>query len=137
MNKLGGTLVVAALSVGCGAAPPAQHLRFAEASTTAGRIDWTKPVVLEFQAGDRLPVHVAFSDQSFELTPAAPPIAFVAKRHCFVRIDGARITTSLTGDDFDQRPAAPGHFRFGIALTRDGSWVDLAVTTPRRAAAAP
>ncbi|HYQ14829.1 MAG TPA: hypothetical protein VEQ58_03700 [Polyangiaceae bacterium] len=126
------TLLAVGLSTACGAAAPAQHLRFADAATGAGRIDWTKPVVLEFEAGDRLPVHIAFTDQLFELTPAKPDVVFVAKRHGFVRIDGAHITSSLTGADFDQKPSAPGQFRFGIALTKDGNWIEMAVTTPRR-----
>ncbi|HYP90300.1 MAG TPA: hypothetical protein VEQ59_19145 [Polyangiaceae bacterium] len=134
MLKLFITLLVVGLSTACGAAAPAQHVRFADIASGVGgaRIDWTKPIVLEFQAGERLPIHVAFSDQLFDLTPPAPDLAFVAKRRCFVRIDNGRITSSLTGTDFEKRPAAPGQFRFGIALTKDGSWVEVAVTTPRR-----
>lgn len=117
---------------GCGAARPAQHLRFADIGNggVAGGIDFNRPIELEFQPGDRLPIRLEFSDQLFELSPTAPPLAFVAKRHGFVRIDGARITSSLTGDDFEAKPRVPGSFRFGLAVTRQGSWVELVVRTP-------
>jgi hypothetical protein len=123
----------AVLLAGCAAAPPVQHVRFADAASGRGRIDWNRPIQLEFQAGDRLPIRFQFSDELFELSPAAPPLAFVAKRHGFVRIERGRITSSLTGTDFDVKPRTPGAFRFGLAMTRDGTWVDAAVTTPRRA----
>lgn len=116
---------------GCGAAPAAQHLRFADVGKGGGGIDWSRPIVLEFQPGDQLPIRLEFSDQLFELSPAPPPLAFVAKRHGFVRIEGTRITSSLTGADFDAKPSAPGSFRFGLAITRQASWVELVVKTPR------
>jgi hypothetical protein len=140
MKKFWITLGASTFLAACAAAPPAQHLRFANPPVGAAQIDWTKPIVLEFQPGDRLPVHAAFSNQLFELSPASPAIELVAKRHGFVRIDGAHITTSLTGDDFEAKPLAPGMFRFGLVMTREGTWVDLALTTPRKAeptAAAP
>ena len=121
------------LLTGCGAAPPPQHMRLADNGQggAAGGIDFNRPIELEFQPGDRLPIRLEFSDQLFELAPAAPPLEFVAKRHGFVRIDGPRITTSLTGADFEAKPRTPGSFRFGLALTRQGSWVELVVKTPR------
>ena len=122
---------------GCAAKLPAQHVRFADATKSGAQIDWTRPMVLEFQAGDRLPLRVAFDDQIFGLSPAAPPIELVAKRHGFVRIEGARITGSLTGDDFDTSPLEPGKFRFGLSITREGSWLELVVATPRHAEPAP
>lgn len=120
------------LGAGCAAAPPAQHLRYADIGKTGAGIDWRRPIVLEFQPGDQLPIHLTFTDQLFDLSPAAPAMAFVAKRHGFVRIEGARITSSLTGTDFDAKPLAPGQFHFGLAITRDGKWIDAGVTTPRR-----
>jgi hypothetical protein len=138
MIKIGSALVMSGLLTACAATtPPAQHLRFAEAAAGRGRIDWTRPLVLEFEAGDRLPVHVEFSDQLFALSPSPPVIELVAKRHGFVRIEGRHITSSFTGDDFDARPLAPGAFRLGLATTRQGSWVELAVTTPRKREPAP
>ncbi|HKY41008.1 MAG TPA: hypothetical protein VJN18_33970 [Polyangiaceae bacterium] len=134
MNQYWIPIAISWLALACGrAAAPAQHLRFAEVGKSGAGVDWTRPVVLEFQPGDRLPVRVAFSDQVFELSPAASAIELVAKRRGFLRIEQGRITGSLTGDDFDATPLAPGQFRFGIAVTKNGSWVDLAVTTPRHA----
>ncbi len=119
-----------ALLTACGAAAPAQRLRFADATHNAGHLDWSRPVELEFQAGDRLPIRVAFSDQAFELIPGAPALELVAKRHCVVRIENGKISKSLTGD-FESRPLAPGTFHFGFAITRDAKWLNLAVTTPQ------
>jgi hypothetical protein len=126
-------LTFALVMGGCGAGPAPQHLRLADAHTQGSRIDWTRPLVLEINPGDRLPVRIAFSDQLFELNPAAPKLELVAKRRGFIRIDAGRITSSLNGDDFEKSPLAPGQFRFGLAITRQGSSIEVAVTTPRRA----
>ncbi len=127
------SLLLCLLLGACASAAPAQHVRFADAASAGARLDWTRPIVLEFQAGDRLPVHIAIADQLFELTPDAPQLHLVAKRHGFVRIDPGRVSASLTGDDFDLKPLAPGTFRFGLAVTRQGTWLELAMTTPRHA----
>jgi hypothetical protein len=121
------------LTWGCAAAPPAQHLRFADAAAHGSSIDWARPVVLEFQPGDRLPVRLAFSDQLFELSPAVPALELVAKRRGFLRIEPGGIRGSLSGDDFDVSPLAPGQFRFGLSVTKDGSWLELGLVTPRHA----
>lgn len=129
LSVLATTVLISA----CAAAPPVQRLRFADASAKGAKIDWTKPFVLEIQPGDRLPVRISFSDQIFDLNPAAPPIELVARRHGYIRVEPGRISSSLTGADFDTSPLAPGQFRFGLAITRQGTWLELAVTTPRHA----
>jgi hypothetical protein len=133
-------LLAAGLSLACGAAAPAQRLRYAHAELDGARqLDWSQPIELVFEPGDRLPIQVSFSDQAFELVPAAPPLELVARRHCVVRIEKGRITKSLDGD-FSASPVAPGSFRFGIAITPEGKHLELAVSTPRQAepaAAAP
>jgi hypothetical protein len=126
-------LLLPLLLAGCAPARPAQHVRFADVAGSGFRVDWTRPLVLEFQPGDRLPVHLALSDQLFDLSPAAPPLELVAKRRGFVRIEPGQVSASLTGDDFDTKPLAPGTFNFGISVTRQGTWLALAVTTPRHA----
>lgn len=125
-------LIGATLSLGCGGSAPAQRIRFADANATARTLDWSQPIELEFQPGDRLPIQISFSDQAFELVPAAPPLELVATRHCIVRIEDGHITKSLTGD-FEARPVSPGTFRFGIAITPQGKHLELAVATPRQA----
>ena len=127
------SLILSLLLGACATAAPAQHLRFADAAGTGASIDWTRPIVLEFQAGDRLPVRISLADQLFELSPAAPQLQLVAKRRGFVRIEPGRVSASLSGDDFDLDPLSPGTFRFGLAVTRQGSWLELAMTTPRHA----
>lgn len=133
MSQLSCSLVLCLLLGACASAAPAQHLRFADAARTGASIDWNRPIVLEFEAGDRLPVRIAFADQLFELSPGAPQLQLVAKRHGFVRIEPGRVSASLTGDDFELGPLAPGTFRFGLSITRQGSWLELAMTTPRHA----
>ena len=130
-------LAVSLLISGCAGNAAAQHMRFADAASQGARIDWTKPLVLEVEPGDRLPVRITFVDQLFDLAPAAPVIELVAKRRGFIRIEPGRITSSLTGADFESSPLAPGQFRFGLSITRQGSWLELAVTTPRHAEPAP
>jgi len=61
----------------------------------------------------------------------------VAQRRCFILIGGDRLKTSLTGDDFDEKPKAPGHFRVELALTRERRRLLVEVATPEHAHAAP
>ncbi len=124
------SVMIAALPLACGGVAPAQRIRYADPSSAARTLDWSKPIELEFQPGDRLPIQVTFSDQAFELVPAAPPLELVATRHCIVRIEDGHITKSLDGD-FSKQPVSPGTFRFGIAITREGKHLELAVSTPR------
>src|SRR5690349_9935379 len=76
----------------CGAAnaPAARAYRFADlvARPESGAHVFEAPAILEFEPGDRLPLRLEFSDVHFALDPAAPPLALVAREHCFVRIDG-------------------------------------------------
>jgi hypothetical protein len=131
MKPIRSSLTLALLFTGCAAAPPAQHILFADAARSGSSIDWTRPIVLEFHAGDRLPVHVSLSDQLFDLSPAAPQLELVAKRRGFVRIEPGRVSSSLSGDDFETKPLGPGTFSFGLSITRQGTWLALAMTTPR------
>jgi hypothetical protein len=133
MQRFYSSIALALLFSGCGSAPPAQHIRFTDAARSGSGIDWSRPIVLEFQRGDRLPVHVSLSDQLFDLAPTAPQLELVAKRAGFIRIEPGRLSSSLTGDDFDTRPLAPGTFNFGLSITREGTWVALAMATPRHA----
>ena len=48
-------------------------------------------------------------------------------------LKAAGLAGSLTGNDFDTKPLAPGSFSFGISITRQGTWLALAMTTPRHA----
>jgi hypothetical protein len=133
MQSVYSSIALVLLSSGCAHAPPAQHIRFSDAARSGSGIDWTRPIVLEFQPGDKLPVHISLSDQLFGLSPAAPQLELVAKRRGFIRIEPGRLTSSLTADNFETRPLAPGAFSFGLSLTRQGTWLALAVTTPRHA----
>jgi hypothetical protein len=80
-----------------------------------GLTRWTgkAPLIVEFQAGDHLPIHMELSSEDFVLEPSTPPLELVARRHCFVRFDGHDIRTSSDGQSFDE-PKQPGSFRIGL-----------------------
>jgi hypothetical protein len=130
MFRITAAVAILALTSACSPALPAQRIRFADA--IGAQLDWSRPLELEFMPGDRLPIHLAFSDQAFDLVPAAPALELVAKRRCVVRIEQGGISKSLTGDDFDARPLAPGQFRVGFTMTRAGKWLEVAIRSPRQ-----
>ena len=119
----------------CGAhAPPPRTFRYAELvqHPESGRHIFEQPIILAFEPGDRLPIHLHFDDALFALDPAQPALAFVAKARCYVRIDQGGIHTSPTPDGFDHKPQAPGSFFFGFAHHDTGPSLEVSVRTPRR-----
>jgi hypothetical protein len=80
-----------------------------------GLTRWTgkAPLIVEFQAGDHLPIHMELSSEDFALEPSTPALELVARRHCFVRFDDHGIRTSSDGQSFDE-PKQPGSFRIGL-----------------------
>ncbi|HEX3595881.1 MAG TPA: hypothetical protein VHU80_12305 [Polyangiaceae bacterium] len=134
-SKIFVTTAVSMLSgaSGCAAhAPPPLHVRYAELEH-GPRAHEGQPVIVELDPGDRIPVALRFSDDAFELDPAAPKLDLVARRRCFILVGSDRIKTSLTGNDFDERPKTPGHFRVELQLTREQRGLVVEVTTPRHA----
>jgi hypothetical protein len=90
-----------------------------------------QPVVLEFKAGDRIPVTVQVDGEIIETTPSSSTIWLTAKRDFSVRIRGSEIKTSLDGMHFDDKPAQPGQFQLGLGPTPEGGpKLSLHVTTP-------
>jgi hypothetical protein len=118
----------------CAHAPEAHRVRYAElGSVKAGNWDGQGALVVEFQAGDRIPVDFEFSAEDFELAPAKPSLELLAKQHCFVRFSKEGVRTSLDGTDFDRKPRQPGSFRFGlVARPGEQPHLDVALSTPRR-----
>ena len=90
-----------------------------------------QPLIIDFKAGDRIPVSIQVDGEIIETTPSPSTIWLTAKRDFSVRINGTEIKTSLDGLHFDEKPAAPGQFQFGLEATREGGAKVVArVTTP-------
>jgi hypothetical protein len=127
--RFSGLPVACLLALGCASSQPAVVIRSADlgkAPLLAGR-----PFVIAFKAGERIPVILDVSGEIIEVDPRPSRVWLVAKRDFFLRIDGARITTSLDGVHFDRRPAKPGSFRFGFgADAANGPHVEVAIVTP-------
>lgn len=113
---------------GCTSAPPPTRVRFADLQRGAlASYTGRSPLIVEFQAGDRVPVDLSFTGEDFELVRAGTSLELVAKQHCFVRFDENGIRTSRDGRDFDRKPSQPGSFRVGLRSER-GQPTELEVT---------
>jgi len=90
-----------------------------------------QPLIIDFKAGERIPVSIQVDGDVVETTPNPSQVWLTAKRDFAVRIRGAEIKTSLDGQHFDEKPAVPGHFQFGVQATREtGAQVVVHITTP-------
>ena len=88
-------------------------------------------LIVDFKAGDRIPVNVHVDGEIVETEPLQSVFYLRAKRDFSVRIRGAEIKTSLDGRDFEAKPSVPGRFQLGLVATRDGEpMVIVNVTTP-------
>jgi hypothetical protein len=134
LGSLGRVVVIVLATAGCAGTPPPKPIRYADfGSVHVKAEDLRLPFVVEFQAGEQLPVNFEFSSEEFELSPAHPSMTLVAKQHCFVRFSAEGVRASLDPRNFDQTPKAPGSFRFGLKVTSsEPTKLDVAITTPRR-----
>ena len=129
------TFVIAAAtltSVGCGHEAAATRVRFADFGQGALKgYDGSRPLIIEFQPGERLPVNLEVDGEGFELEPRHPPLELVAKEHCFVRVGADGFRVSRDGVHFD-KPSQPGSFRIGF-WSRPGQQtkLDVIVHGPR------
>lgn len=90
-----------------------------------------QPLIIDFKAGDRIPMSIQVDGEIIETTPSPSTVWLTAKRDFSVRIDGPEIKTSLDGLHFDRKPAEPGHFQIGYEVKREsGPKVVVRVTTP-------
>lgn len=108
-------LVSAALAtVACGHEVAAPHVRFADFGKGALKsYDGSRPLMVEFQAGERVPVNLQVSGEGFELAAPHPALEMVVTEHCFVRVDSDGFRISRDGQHFD-KPRTPGTVRFGF-----------------------
>jgi hypothetical protein len=93
--------------------------------------DGSRPLIVEFQAGERVPVNLQVSGEGFELAPQHPALEIVVTEHCFVRVDSDGFRISRDGQHFD-KPRTPGGFRVGF-WSRPGQpgKLDVIVAGPR------
>jgi hypothetical protein len=125
-------LVTAWATTGCAHEAPALRVRFADVGRGAMKgYDGSRPLVIEFQPGDRLPVNLQVSGEGFELDPQGPPLALLAKEHCFLRVGSDGFRVSRDGEHFD-KPRTPGTFRVGL-WSRPGEQarLDVIIVGPR------
>jgi hypothetical protein len=121
-------LVSAAFAtVACGHEVAATHVRFADLGKGALKdYDGSRPLIIEFQAGERVPVNLQVSGEGFELATPHPALELVATGHCFVRVDSEGLRISRDGQHFD-KPSHPGAFRVGF-WSRPGQPAKLEVS---------
>jgi hypothetical protein len=100
----------------------AEATRHPEPLTKIGR----EPIVLRFEAGDRIPVEVDLNSQLMHTDKRPLPFEVVATRRFYVLIDpDFHVRTSLDGRDFEARPK--NAFQLGLAVTRDAAKVVIAL----------
>jgi hypothetical protein len=118
----------------CAATPAPYRVRFADlAHGTAVGYDGHRPLVIELQPGERIPVNLQFDGEDFDLVPAHPSLELVVKQHCSVRIWRDGIRASLEGEHFDENPRTPGRFRVGLEThPGEATRLDVVVVGPRR-----
>jgi hypothetical protein len=131
--SLGPVVVLLLASTGCAQTPaPTTPIRYADLGQSKG-FDFRVPFVVEFQAGDRLPVDFEFKSDDFELEPARPAMTLVAKQHCYVRFAADGVRVSLDPQHFPDKGKTPGSFRFGLRVNRgEPAKLDVGIATPRR-----
>ena len=131
--RLLGTFALTVLAGCAHAASEPLRVSFAQIGS-GGLREWTgdAPLIIEFQAGDRVPIHLEWTSDDFGLEPSAPRLDLVARQHCFVRLERGSIRTSLDGRTFDE-PRQPGSFRLGLNATKgEPPRFDVIINGPRR-----
>jgi hypothetical protein len=131
----GGAVLAASFTLGCAHTQPAAfRVRYGDLAHGA-MLSYTgsEPLIVEFQAGDRLPVRLDFNSEDFELVPQHPPFEVVAKQHCFVRFGSDGIHTSLDPAHFPKTPSRPGMFHIGLNAQRgQQTALEISIVAPRR-----
>jgi hypothetical protein len=132
-GSLGHVVVLLFATAGCaGTAATPTPIRYADLGHSPS-FDFRAPFVVEFQAGDQVPVDFDFTGEDFELSPAHPTMTLIAKQHCFVRFSADGVRASLDPRNFEQKPKTPGSFRFGLKVQRgEPAKLDVGIATPRR-----
>jgi hypothetical protein len=127
-------LVLLACAPGCAPAAEPLRVRAADLARLEAAPDLrVRPIVIEFQEGDTLPVDFTLSGDLLELAPGTS-LTLRARRRFWLRLGVDGLTVSLDGVRFGERPKAPGSFRIGLQASPAGSRVKLDIKTPTHAA---
>lgn len=83
-----------------------------------------EPLIVRFEAGERIPVQLDVQAPFLRTELAPPPVMLVATRRFFVLIDPREgVKLSEDGVHFSANPR--GSFRFGLQVTPAGSRVEV------------
>ncbi len=124
-------LGLCAALAGCASSPPARYVKSAEIGHLDPPISMDQPLVIEFEAGDVIPLTFLLAGPFVESPKDAPPIPLRVTRHFFLRIDKSGLKSSVDGKSFDAKPVAPGQFQIGIGITKgEGPKATLSIRTP-------
>jgi hypothetical protein len=121
--------LAAALS-GCARPPEPQYVRSADLGKMGGALSLDRPIIVEFQEGDIIPLQFTLSGPFVQSPEGAPPIPLRVARRFFLRIDKDGLRSSVNGKDFDQRSAQPGQFQAGVGVTKEGVKAHISIRTP-------
>ncbi|MEJ7734065.1 MAG: hypothetical protein WKG00_33335 [Polyangiaceae bacterium] len=113
----------------CAASPAARTVRAADMGTL-GPLAPGQPLVIQFEPGDTIALHVAVEGALLRTDPDAAPLRVQVLRRFFLRIDGDSMRTSLDGRSFDEAPATRGSFSVGFGATKRGTEGRISIRTP-------
>lgn len=117
------------LIAGCASGPAPLVVRASELKN-ASALAPGQPIVIEFQAGEEIPLELTMDGPLVQSQKPETPIRLKVVRRFFMRIDEDGVTTSLDGKTFGDN-VAPGSFRFGVGATKEkGVVATFAVRTP-------
>lgn len=123
--------LLAASATGCAHSSIAPLRVSGSAKTPWPALREGQPLIIDFKAGDRIPISIQVDGEVVETTPSPTVVWLTAKRDFSLRIRGAELKTSLDGVHFEEKPAVPGHFQMGVSATREeGVKGVVHVTTP-------
>ncbi len=113
---------------GCAPTPEPRYVRLSE--LPRGPLDLNRPLVIEVEAGDTVPLDFSLQGPLFESPKDAPPIMLRAKRHFYLRIGRDGLRSSVDRNDFSGRPVKPGSFQIGFGVTKTGPLATVTIRTP-------
>ena len=123
-----------ALLAGCAPAVAPLRVRAADLGTLPQAPDLAnRPIIVELQEGDVIPIDFALSSELVDLVPASPTLSLRARRRVFVRVGPDGVATSSDGVDFDE-PRRPGSFAVCLSIKREGVRLQVQIKTPTRIA---
>ncbi|MEZ4295716.1 MAG: hypothetical protein R3B70_12120 [Polyangiaceae bacterium] len=107
-----------ALLPACAKPPEPQLVKAADVGKM-GALAMDRPIVIEFEEGQKIPVELVLDGPFLKTPDDLPPVELIVRRHFFLRVDGNGIKSSADGKSFDEKPARPGSFAVGVDITRE------------------